>query len=843
MAADQNEYEIFISYARLDNMPIPPDYPLGWVTALRDHILADQRHYSTVPLRIFFDTSEIKDMDDWRHRILGGLRSSKILLVCLSPNYFKSQPCGWEWNEYLKRQTHQLIGSDSIASVYFVEVPGSDEQDNAKRLAELMRHNYCDLRPWFPAGARAMQEEEVRHRLDALGLSLWERIERGRRARNVPGNVRRPNPFFVGRREELRRLHEQLGVGAIGAVTAVHGLGGQGKTELANHYANGRADSYHGGLWSLAAEGKKELLSLLGELAFVPAFGYTPSEEEKKDANRLGQTVLEELCKRCQGRRAEPRERPEESRAALIILDNVSEPELLSAAQLANLPRRANWLRIMATTRLGPERLAKSVKQLATVAVDSLNEEDALILIHDHQPDQRFPNAVEEAAAAGIVRELGGFTLTVEQAAVHFGLNAEHEPPSAFLKRLRKEGLPGVDDLPKNADVAAQMLHQQKQLGPILNSALEALGREVSAAMTTLQFAALLPPDTVPWPWLKELTARHHPELADRSAEWAKIKRRLEGMRLLTTGDAPEIARMHRLVAVHMLKDLDDEFADNFHSKKRKLDGPLAEELRDYAAKRRLAVCEEEALKGAWELDALVNILPHLLTRKCSTNLIDAMVRLFDKVLTYRGVRAADALIKPAHNELKGLVASDPDNVELQRDFSVSLGRLGVLAKTQGNLREAGQLFTESLRIRQRLADADPASTTKQLELSGSLDQMGDLAVAQGNLAEAAQFYLDSIRTMQPLVESDPSNAEWQGHLATSLGTLANLAVSQGTRCRCFCVLAVASHTRSRWPSVNSSWKIDIDRDGTGHLPLLDVSPVRKRSTGVIRLSFAKALG
>ncbi|HEV3142255.1 MAG TPA: toll/interleukin-1 receptor domain-containing protein, partial [Gemmataceae bacterium] len=299
MAADQNEYEIFISYARLDNRPIPPNYPLGWVTALRDHILADQRRYSTEPLRIFFDTSEIKDMDDWRHRILGGLRHSKILLVCLSPNYSRSGPCRWEWDEYLKRQTHQLMGMESIATVYFVEVPGSDEQDNAKRVEELMRGNFTDLRPWFPAGARMMQEEEVKRRLDSLGLSLHERIDRARRARGVPGNVRRTNPFFVGRREELRRLHEQLGVGAIGVVTAVHGLGGQGKTELAYHYANGFADCYQGGLWSLGAEGKKELLPLLGELAFVPAFGYSPSDAEKADANLLGQRVLEELRKQC----------------------------------------------------------------------------------------------------------------------------------------------------------------------------------------------------------------------------------------------------------------------------------------------------------------------------------------------------------------------------------------------------------------------------------------------------------------------------------------------------------------------------------------------------------------
>ena len=121
-------YELFLSYSRQDNLPQQPGDPKGWVTALRDEILADHRRYSTEPLRIFFDTSEIRDMDDWRHRILEGLRHSHILLVCLSPDYFKSPPCLWEWEEYLKHQVHALMAHESIAPVYFVEAPGSDDK-------------------------------------------------------------------------------------------------------------------------------------------------------------------------------------------------------------------------------------------------------------------------------------------------------------------------------------------------------------------------------------------------------------------------------------------------------------------------------------------------------------------------------------------------------------------------------------------------------------------------------------------------------------------------------------------------------------------------------------------
>ena len=117
MTTDQTDYEIFVSYARKDNRPIPDTFPHGWVAAVTEFIVADHRQYSADPMRIFFDTAEIRDMDDWRNRILGALRRSKVLLICLSPNYFASQPCRWEWDEFLARQAHKLAGSEPHATV------------------------------------------------------------------------------------------------------------------------------------------------------------------------------------------------------------------------------------------------------------------------------------------------------------------------------------------------------------------------------------------------------------------------------------------------------------------------------------------------------------------------------------------------------------------------------------------------------------------------------------------------------------------------------------------------------------------------------------------------------
>ena len=451
--------------------------------------------------------------------------------------------------------------------------------------------------------------------------------------------------------------------------------------------------------------------------------------------------------------------------AALIILDNVSEAELLSAGQLAQLPPRAGWLRLVATTRLGPERLAMSEGQLARVAVDSLDEDDALALIREHLPEQRFPSPAEEAAARELVRELGGFTLAVEQAAVHLGLNAADEPPSVFLRRLRAEGLPSVDDLPADADVAGQMLHQQKQLGPILRATLDPLTRELPAALTVLHFAALLPPDTVPWPWLKELAVRHHPELAERPALWGKLKRRLEGLRLLTGAEEPEVARLHRLVAAHLRKDVDEA---------------KAEEVQRFAGKRAYRIYADQRSPEAWELDSLITVIPHLLKQREDRDLANDGMFLVEKVLVYRSLPAAQALLQSTHAMIQPLAASDPGNTAWQRDLSVSLTKLGDLAVAQGNLAEAQRLFADSLSIVQRLAKSDPGHPGWQRDLSVSLKKLGDLAVAQGNLAEAQRLFADSLRIAQRLAESDADNPQWQRDLFVSLHRLGNLAVAQG---------------------------------------------------------------
>jgi len=819
-----DHYEIFISYARADNRA--PAGAEGWITQLRDCLLQDHRRFSTEPLRIFFDRTDIRDMDDWRTRILRGVRDAKVLLVCLSPNYLASPYCRWEWEEYCHRLVHQRIGSDTVAVVWLSTPEGKGDGQDTKWLADITSIQCTDLREWFPHESPGVNEA-LRLRIATLGDSLWTRIRRARRAAEAPGNVRRSNSHFVGRRKELEELHGKLTVGSLGAITVLHGLGGQGKTELAVAYAQGWSYCYPAGIWMLRAEGRKELLPLLGELAFTPELELHPSKKQKANPAKLGRMVLEELTRRAREADAarlcsEPaREAHLESpAAALLILDNVDTPSLLSAAQLVAL-RENDRVRILATTRLGRPQLGGARKFLDLLAVDALDVETGLALMREHQPPRDpdgwqpdFASKREESAARALVRELDGFTLAVEQVAVHLGLHPSLTP-SAFLKGLRAKGLTRTDEVVsemRKAGHEGEILHREKQLRLVLQATLDQLGapapepavgmtlielvdrqRERAPARTALEFAARLAPDVVPWPWLRELTLQSHPELAEYAEDapdpWDEIQRQLEGLRMLVQTSAPEYARMHRLISAHLRPPADVGVIQAG------LADALDTQLRRFLTARAAALSDSPNPPSPWELDALVTTLPLMLHTGLGRRIaigLSALARhsahLGRKVAAYRGLAAAEPILVAAENVTQSLAQRSAKTfphshalaLDAQYQYAVSCGIRSEVAAARGDLALTEQLRNVAHDILEVLVEDYPENEGWQRDLSVSFEKRGDLALTRGRLDEAASLYTAALRISEQIAANHPDEVAPQDELAESLCKMGDVARAQG---------------------------------------------------------------
>jgi tetratricopeptide (TPR) repeat protein len=805
---DSLDYDVFLSYARADDVD-------GWVSGLRDAVYDDFREFSSEPFRIFFDTTEIRGRQDWELRLRQGLRSSRVLLVCLSPNYLRSEYCRWEWEEFARLAARRIGGGDPVTGVYFVEL-GGDQDYEAQVVAwrhEVERVQLAQLQPWFPVGVQALQDAEVRRRVKALGQGVHEQVAQARRARQAPGNLRRHNPSFVGRAAELRALRHQLTGGAVGVVTAVHGIGGMGKTELAVTYAHAYAHTYQGGTWQVDADGAIDVLAAVSALALSPELGLEVREEHLQDRQWLGRRVLARLGELTEAARA----RDAGSAACLVLLDNVSEPELLSESQLAVLPDQP-WFHLAVTTRLGVGDIgtAGTRGSVAMIEVGRLAVEDAVALIREHQPARDaarlhsdFSSPAEEDAARQVVDLLDGYTLAVEQAAVYLGSSGVK--PSQLLAVLRAHGTAVLDDVGGSADAGA-ILHKEKIAGVIVD---QTLARLPLRARTALALACLLPPDTIPWQWLQELTAAPgDPADPPRvglpglsvDGDWASTRRVLEGRRLLTLADDPRLARLHRVLGEHLrTRHAATESED-------RLDAHLEQvshELHDAATPDTVLLAvtaatitgrltdgrHDLAEAGARLIDPVQQRLDlttaHTLAAAALTAYqhraaadpdnserqrdLASSLNTVGKVLENRGdSHAALEQYTRALHIFEQLNAADPDHTEYQRDVSISLMRVGEMLVARGDTRSALDYYTRALHILERLAAADSDQTGHQRDVSVILERVGDMLAARGDTPGALEHYTRGLHTAERLAAADPDNTQYQRDLAVRLNRVAD---------------------------------------------------------------------
>jgi hypothetical protein len=245
------------------------------------------------------------------------------------------------------------------------------------------------------------------------------------------------NPDFVGRSDDLDRLHDTLqkrepvGIRPAGLT----GMGGIGKTQLAVEYVHRHKRDYPGGVfWVNAAEPLARGLAQLGARLRPEARGEPP--------DRQLQVAFEEL-----------KRRPD----ALLVIDNLDDPAQLSRPVGTEPSPLTLGCPVLFTTR------RRDLGRFHAVELSVLPEGPALQLLLRHESRQavlEYPDHPERPEAEAICRRLGYLPLALELASA-FLAEWSDMPLADYRKRLEKKGcLPTLDSEARNlAGVNFQPIH------------------------------------------------------------------------------------------------------------------------------------------------------------------------------------------------------------------------------------------------------------------------------------------------------------------------------------------------------------------------------------------------
>ncbi len=515
-------------------------------------------------------------------------------------------------------------------------------------------------------------------------------------------------------------------------------------------YGHAYGHEYPGGRFWLNCAGLNDLRGAVLQTAAFRGLTFTPAELARPDECFARVKALFE-----------------QGPATLFILDNVDDPALLSPQSRRNSLPQGDHIHVLATSRLQ----GSSLQGVAWLPVDALSHDDALALLNRYRPVSDTPHDDEWKAAGQIVDRLGRHALALEVVAVYL---AEHPQISYrdYYAGLVRDGIQIVEQAGATnvAEQAELSLHVEQSLARLLAPTLKLLSAPERLAV---EFAALLPPDHVPLPWLQALVAEDYRELAEPPATGVEhpfqaLAAKLRRLRLVVPGDDPRVGRMHRIMQDVIRAGMPAEAIEL-------LDGRLFE----HALSRAANMEDHWGPDCVWEVEPLATYVWPRLThddrRACQ------MAGVAAGGLRQIG-RSPEArrLYGRALEMSERLARALPDDVTAQRDLSVSYNRLADLSLAEGDPVEARRLYGRGLEIRERLARALPDDVTAQRDLSISYERLADLSRAEGDPVKARRLYGLDLEIAERLAAKLPDDVTAQRDLWVSYNKLADLSRAEG---------------------------------------------------------------
>lgn len=554
------------------------------------------------------------------------------------------------------------------------------------------------------------------------------------------------NPNFVGRDELLDRIRETLTSEKAAALTAIHGLGGVGKTEAAAEYAY-RHEADYEAVWWIKSEKPATLAS---DYAMLATELDLPEKEERDQA-----VIVDAV-----------RDWLNHNGGWLLVFDNARHADDLReylpqnrAGHVLITSRDPNWGSVAKPFEVEKLPRADSIKFL----LDRTGQED-------------------KTAADKLAAQLGDLPLALEQAGAYIETTSKPLAQYLALFQRSKTALLGRNRPANYPDTVATTWE----------ISFQEVEKESLAAAGLMNLCAFLAPDDIPLSMLRDDAKDLPVELSEAVSDELKLDDAIAVLRRYSLMERNEDAlSVHRLVQLVARERLSGNERKKWaESAVRVVNEAFPEESYDVRTWPVCARLFQHALAAA-DFGEQLKVAP------------EATVRLLNQSGLYmkgraqyaearealeRATRIAEAAFGPDHSYLAtsvnnlvyvledlGALAEarqcferalridkvvfGPDHTNVARDVN----NLGLVLKDLGELAEARQCFERALRIDEAAFGPDHP------EVATDVNNLGLVLAVLGELADARRSFERALRIVEAALGPDHPNV---ANAVTNLGAL-----------------------------------------------------------------------